>query len=224
MIGQHTIACSSSRVRRVPQQIRRASSKASITSKIQAPYWRCICSILIPPNPSSTHVLLLAVKPRPCPVSCKIREPSTPPIPTLCVSNAFNPTCNDSASKTSEAEKTSLSLARHQEAYDGILVDAPRSNTGVMRRRLDVRWRLSTSEIQTCCEQQSALLESTAPWVRPGGRMVYSTCSLEPEENQEQIDTFLREHSNWSLATARQLTPLQDGVDGAYAALLHRTQ
>ena len=119
---------------------------------------------------------------------------------------------------------TQLGQASKAPSYDGILVDAPCSNTGVMRRRLDVRWRLSTSEIQTCCEQQSALLESTAPWVRPGGRMVYSTCSLEPEENQEQIDTFLREHSNWSLATARQLTPLQDGVDGAYAALLHRTQ
>ena len=119
---------------------------------------------------------------------------------------------------------TQLGQASKAPSYDGILVDAPCSNTGVMRRRLDVRWRLSTSEIQTCCEQQSALLERTAPWVRPGGRMVYSTCSLEPEENQGQIDTFLREHSNWTLATAHQLTPLQDGVDGAYAALLHRIQ
>ena len=68
--------CSSSRVRRVPQQIRRASSKANITSKIQAPYWRCICSILNPPNPSSTPVLLQEVKPRPCPVCLLYTSPS----------------------------------------------------------------------------------------------------------------------------------------------------
>ena len=91
-----------------------------------------------------------------------------------------------------------------------------------MRRRLDVRWRLSTSEIQTCCEQQSALLKAQHHG-RPAD--AWSTAPAAwSQKNQEQIDTFLREHSNWSLATARQLTPLQDGVDGAYAALLHRTQ
>lgn len=76
-------------------------------------------------------------------------------------------------------------------SFDAILIDAPCSNSGVMRRRLDVRWRLSSQEIKSITEQQMAILKENAKLLRPGGRLVYSTCSLEPEENHQIVAQFL---------------------------------
>lgn len=104
--------------------------------------------------------------------------------------------------------------------YDAILVDAPCSNTGVFRRRIEARWRLSPEELGRSRRTQEELLHQAAKCVRPGGRIVYSTCSLEPEENREVVDTFLASHPGFRLASSRQLTPPRDRVDGAYTALL----
>ena len=65
--------------------------------------------------------------------------------------------------------------------YDAVLIDAPCSNTGVMRRRLDVRWRITPEEINSIAEQQKAILHHNATLLKPGGRLIYSTCSLERE-------------------------------------------
>ena len=106
--------------------------------------------------------------------------------------------------------------------YHGVLVDAPCSNTGVMRRRVDVRWRLTPKELVQLQREQIDLLRAVADQIRPGGALVYSTCSLEPEENREVVDHFLREHGDYRLAEVRELTPFADGVDGAFAAKLIR--
>jgi 16S rRNA (cytosine967-C5)-methyltransferase len=105
-------------------------------------------------------------------------------------------------------------------AYDRVLVDAPCSNTGVMRRRVELRWRLHPRDILRLEAEQIALLRKVALVVKPRGRLVYSTCSLEPEENTGVIQRFLAEHPGWQCAAERELLPFRDGVDGAYVAVL----
>jgi 16S rRNA (cytosine967-C5)-methyltransferase len=107
-------------------------------------------------------------------------------------------------------------------AFDRALVDAPCSNTGVMRRRLDLRWRIAPDEITRLKDTQLLLLSSAAAQVKPGGLLVYSTCSLEEEENQHLTAAFLEQNSAFKLDAERQVTPFSDDVDGAYVARFSR--
>ena len=104
--------------------------------------------------------------------------------------------------------------------FDRVLVDAPCSNTGVMRRRVDLRWLIQPTEIERLRTTQLTLLKQAATVLKPGGVIVYSTCSLEPEENSEVVKEFLAANPNFKLETERQLLPFADGVDGAYVARL----
>ena len=106
--------------------------------------------------------------------------------------------------------------------FDKILVDVPCSNTGVMRRRVDLRWRLRPEEIKRLRSTQLELLRTAAVQLKKGGTLVYSTCSLEPEENGEVVKTFLSENAGFQLQLERQLLPFTDGVDGAYVARITR--
>jgi 16S rRNA (cytosine967-C5)-methyltransferase len=101
-------------------------------------------------------------------------------------------------------------------------VDAPCSNTGVLRRRVDLRWRIQPKEIERLRGTQLELLWQAAPQLKPGGTLVYSTCSLEPEENGEVVKQFLDEHPEFKLQKERELLPLVERVDGAYVAKLQR--
>ena len=105
-------------------------------------------------------------------------------------------------------------------SFNRILVDAPCSNTGVMRRRVDLRWRISPEEISRLRQTQLDLLKLAATKLKPGGVLVYSTCSLEPEENSEVVKEFLREHENFKLESEHELLPFADNVDGAFVAAL----
>jgi 16S rRNA (cytosine967-C5)-methyltransferase len=105
-------------------------------------------------------------------------------------------------------------------SFDRVLVDAPCSNTGVLRRRVDLRWRISPEEILRLQKTQLELLRQAASVLKPGGTLVYSTCSLEPEENSEVVKEFLAAHQNFKLASERQLLPFADNVDGAFVARL----
>lgn len=104
--------------------------------------------------------------------------------------------------------------------YDRILVDAPCSNTGVLRRRVELRWRLESTEFARLAAIQLELLESAARRLKPGGVLVYSTCSLEADENSQVVTQFLRRHPEFTREAERALHPLRDGVDGAYVARL----
>jgi len=106
--------------------------------------------------------------------------------------------------------------------FDRILIDAPCSNTGVLRRRVDLRWRLQASEIRRLRRAQVELLAKVGPKLKAGGTLVYSTCSLEPEENEDVVRDFLKEQPGFALENERQLLPFADGVDGAYVARLRR--
>ncbi len=108
------------------------------------------------------------------------------------------------------------------ESFDKILIDAPCSNTGVMRRRVDVRWRLRPDDVLRMQSQQLAILRQVAPLLKRGGALVYSTCSIEPEENEAVVEAFLREHPAFSLTTSESRLPFRDRCDGAFAARLSR--
>ena len=106
------------------------------------------------------------------------------------------------------------------QSFDKILVDAPCSNTGVMRRRVDVRWRLRPEDFRRVSAQQLGILRNVAPLLKPGGSFVYSTCSLEPEENEAVLAEFLREHPAFRLTSVESKSAFRDGFDGAFAARL----
>jgi 16S rRNA (cytosine967-C5)-methyltransferase len=104
--------------------------------------------------------------------------------------------------------------------FDRILVDAPCSNTGVMRRRVDLRWRIRPEEIDRLRRAQLDLLRNAALHLKQAGTLVYSTCSLEPEENEQVIREFLALDLGFQLLEERNLSPVVEGVDGAYVATL----
>lgn len=104
--------------------------------------------------------------------------------------------------------------------FDAILLDVPCSNTGVLRRRVDARWRLQAQNIEDLKQIQRSILEHALPCLKPGGRLVYSTCSLDPQENEELVASFLAEHPELSLHAQHHALPQRDHSDGAYAALL----
>src|SRR5688572_32862239 len=96
-----------------------------------------------------------------------------------------------------------LRVQEVEERFDRILIDAPCSNTGVMRRRVDLRWRIQPAEIDRLSRVQFDLLGQTAASLKPGGTLVYSTCSLEPEENGGVIREFLAGRKEFRLDSER---------------------
>jgi 16S rRNA (cytosine967-C5)-methyltransferase len=104
--------------------------------------------------------------------------------------------------------------------FDKVLVDAPCSNTGVLRRRPDARWNWSEEKLAQLVKLQAEILDAAALRVAPGGRLVYSTCSNEPEENQRQVEAFLSRNPRFELVETRESLPHESGFDGAFAAAL----
>ena len=104
--------------------------------------------------------------------------------------------------------------------FDRILLDVPCSNTGVMRRRIDVRWRLQEEEFATLAQTQRAIVESALRYLKPGGTLVYSTCSIDPEENQQLVRAVLDSHPELEMLESRLIFPPKDLMDGAFAARL----
>lgn len=106
--------------------------------------------------------------------------------------------------------------------FDRILLDVPCSNTGVIRRRVDVRWRLTEEDFIRMPVQQLAFIRRAVPLLKPSGVLVYSTCSMEPEENQEVVREALLACPELQLVEERFVLPHTDGVDGAFAAKFQR--
>jgi len=106
-------------------------------------------------------------------------------------------------------------------AFDAILLDVPCSNTGVIRRRVDVRWRLQPSDIDDLTVIQSEILANALPCLKPGGRIVYSTCSIEDAENIDLVKAFAEAHG-LRVEKSVRIIPTEHGTDGAFAAVLRR--
>jgi 16S rRNA (cytosine967-C5)-methyltransferase len=130
------------------------------------------------------------------------------------------------------AEGQKLALAR---PVDRVLVDAPCSGLGVLGRRADARWRKTEASMRALLPLEAELLRAGATHVRPGGVLVYSVCSTEPEEGFRQIEAFLGAHRDFSLEAAEAFVPAEvvtdgclllyphrHGTDGAFAARLRR--
>ncbi len=113
-------------------------------------------------------------------------------------------------------------------SFDAVLVDVPCSNTGVLAARPAARWRFSTQSQQDLATVQTRLLADASACVKPGGRLVYSTCSIEPEENQRRVRAFIAEHVHFAIEREIEALPSPHGehgpVDGGYAARLIRAR
>jgi 16S rRNA (cytosine967-C5)-methyltransferase len=107
--------------------------------------------------------------------------------------------------------------------FNRVLLDAPCTNTGVMRRRIDVRWRLRPEDFNRMSNEQLTIARAVLRLLKPGGTLVYSTCSLEPEENEQVVRQLLAELPALGLEAEISSLPFRDGFDGAYAARLVRT-
>ena len=105
-------------------------------------------------------------------------------------------------------------------SFSQVLVDAPCSNTGVLRRRPDARWNWSAQKLASLVALQAEILDRAAEILAPGGRLVYSTCSIEPEENSGQVEAFLARHPGFRLDEKRESVPFETGHDGAFAAAM----
>lgn len=103
-----------------------------------------------------------------------------------------------------------------------VLVDAPCSGLGVLRRKADLRWRKTLNELAQLPELQSAILEGAAKAVKAGGVIVYSTCTLERAENEGIVEKFLSDHNEFELETMKTLLPHVDGTDGFFYAKIKR--
>lgn len=104
--------------------------------------------------------------------------------------------------------------------FDRILLDVPCSNTGVMRRRVDVRWRLDEIQFAELAVTQIKLVEAALRFLKPGGSLVYSTCSIDPDENQHVLRAILAAHPELEMIESRLIFPPKEVMDGAYAARL----
>lgn len=129
-------------------------------------------------------------------------------------------------------------VAEREEAptADAVLLDVPCSGLGVLARRADLRWRRRREDLDDLAALQDELLTAAAHLVRPGGRLVYSTCTTEPEENADRIQAFLSRHDGFVLEPAKRFLPEdvcgpagfmetlphRHGIDGAFAARLRR--
>jgi 16S rRNA (cytosine967-C5)-methyltransferase len=105
-------------------------------------------------------------------------------------------------------------------SFDRILLDAPCSGLGTLARHADARWRMDPAGIEELVLLQRQLLEAMVPLLKPGGRLVYATCTVHPRENSELIAAFGMEHPGWQLLQSWQLWPQPSGGDGFYAAAL----
>jgi 16S rRNA (cytosine967-C5)-methyltransferase len=110
------------------------------------------------------------------------------------------------------------------ESFDRILVDAPCSGTGTLRRNPEIRWRLSPEDIPSFAADQKHFLQNVADALKPTGRLVYSTCSVEREENEEVITDFLSTHSHFTLEKSLRTWPHREGSDGFFIAILERNK
>ena len=118
---------------------------------------------------------------------------------------------------------------------DRLLLDVPCTGLGVLAKRADLRWKRTPEDLQTISKIQSDLLASAAKWIKPGGYLVYSTCTIAPEENEQQIYAFLEQNPDWQIDPAPfkkdlvtpegflSTTPHIHHLDGAFAAKLQYT-
>lgn len=125
--------------------------------------------------------------------------------------------------ETRPIESTKV-IKRLDGSADAVLLDVPCSGLGVLKRNPDSKWKLTAEKIENLQNTQQEILLSYSRMVRPGGRMVYSTCSVLPSENQHQVDRFLKANPHWHKISDETLYPQDTGFDGFYLCLLEKSK
>ncbi len=121
------------------------------------------------------------------------------------------------------AIESSKTIKRIYATADRLLIDAPCSGLGVLRRNPDAKWKLTPEFVEKVRQTQSDLLSDYCKILKPGGKMVYATCSILPGENEQQIDRFLEQHGHeFELLESKTFMPHICGFDGFYLALLRK--
>ena len=118
-------------------------------------------------------------------------------------------------------------IKRLADSADRVLLDVPCSGLGVLRRNPDAKWKLSNERIEELKSLQQKILESYSSMVKPNGKIVYSTCSILPSENERQIEQFFSTETNrqkFKLIDERKISPVADGFDGFYICILQRLE
>lgn len=121
--------------------------------------------------------------------------------------------------KVIENQKT---IKRLKASADRLLLDVPCTGLGVLRRNPDTKWKLSPLRIEELLDIQKDILEQYSKMLKPGGLMVYATCSILEVENETQVSNFLKAHSNFKLLKQKRIFPTRNGYDGFYMALLKK--
>jgi 16S rRNA (cytosine967-C5)-methyltransferase len=136
------------------------------------------------------------------------------------------------------SHENDLKVKRLTGKIDRVLVDAPCSGLGTLRRNPDMKFRQSPGSIAECAKKQAAILAAASRLLKKGGRLVYATCSILPEENQHIVQAFLETHPDFVLRPANEvlrqqkipldtgdyleLRPMQNATDGFFGAVLER--
>lgn len=114
-------------------------------------------------------------------------------------------------------------IKRLHDSADRLLLDVPCSGLGVLRRNPDAKWKLKPDFLNEIRNTQAKIIHDYSKMVKIGGKMVYATCSILPSENENQVNLFIKNNSNWRFLKEQKITPAQHGFDGFYMALLERT-
>ncbi|GIV44866.1 MAG: RNA methyltransferase [Bacteroidia bacterium] len=117
-------------------------------------------------------------------------------------------------------EKNTIKRFKH--SADRVLLDVPCSGTGVLRRNPDAKWKIDATFIQENQKKQQFILNNYCEMTKIGGKLIYSTCSILPSENEKQIENFLSQHSNFELEEQKTLYPSKTGFDGFFMARMVR--
>ena len=113
-------------------------------------------------------------------------------------------------------------IKRLKESADRLLLDVPCSGLGVLRRNPDAKWKLQPEFLENIKKTQNEIISSYSKMLKPGGKMVYATCSILPSESEEQVKKFLAANTGFQLINEQRTSPAKDGYDGFYMALLER--
>jgi len=116
----------------------------------------------------------------------------------------------------------SKTIKKLHDSADRVLIDAPCSGLGVLRRNPDAKWKLQPEFLEKIRQTQTEILAEYSKIVKPGGKLVYATCSVLPSENEQQVGKFLQSHGNFKLMKEQKILPHVSGFDGFYMALMER--
>jgi 16S rRNA (cytosine967-C5)-methyltransferase len=118
-----------------------------------------------------------------------------------------------------ESSKTIKKLA---DSADRVLIDAPCSGLGILKRNPDIKWKLSTESLDNIRKEQAKILSDYSVMVKKGGKLIYATCSILPSENEKIVDKFLSEHPNFKKERENRVMPSESGFDGFYMAMMEK--